>query len=169
MGPLADAATYFAVREFLALEIGHLQAGRYEQWLALFAPNARYWMPLAYVRDTRADAEAHASELAHFDDSFETLRLRVDRLTSKRAWTETPPSRVRYFIEPCAIELRGAGQIFVTSNFLIHQSRLQRDQAMFSGLREDTLQGLDYGFRIVQRRIVLDQVVIPAKNLSIFF
>ena len=38
-----------------------------------------------------------------------------------------------------------------------------------SAAREDRLRRVDHGWKIARRRLVLDQNVLLAKNLSIFF
>lgn len=168
MGPLGNPQLYFGVRELISRETRLLQEGRFEEWLELFTKDIRYWMPIASVSDTRERWESATGELALYDDTYETLKLRIERLRSRNAWTEIPPSRVRYFIEPYSIESAGK-KIKVASNVLVRQCRLQRDDNLFTGYREDVLVEGASGYAIAERRIVLDEAVIQAKNLTVFF
>jgi len=167
MSPLGSSQLFFSVREFIARETRLLQEGRFEEWLELFSRDIRYWMPIASVSDTRAGSESATGALALYDDTFETLKLRIERLRSRNAWTEIPPSRVRYFIEPYLIEQAG-GKLKVASNVMVRQCRLQREDHLFTGYREDVLVEGPTGYSISERRIVMDEVVIQAKNLTVF-
>jgi 3-phenylpropionate/cinnamic acid dioxygenase small subunit len=64
------------------------------------------------------------------------------------------------------------GEYEVRTNFLLYRGRLQRDVDIFVGVREDLLRrasDAEYGWLIARRKITLDQTVLLAKNLSIFF
>src|SRR5688500_10827302 len=112
------------VQELQAREIRLLQAGRYEEWLGLFTDDLHYWMPIVPVRDTRKETEPDRHALAYFDDTLETLRLRVKRTSSRLAWTEIPPSRVRYFLQISDLtQGPSAGHALVVSNLLVYQTR----------------------------------------------
>jgi 3-phenylpropionate/cinnamic acid dioxygenase small subunit len=55
-------------------------------------------------------------------------------------------------------------------NFMITRTRGEQGYQLFTGRREDTLRRLgDGSFRIAKRRILVDQTVITATNLSILF
>jgi len=168
MSALGSAELFFRVRSFIARETRLLQEGRFEEWLQLFTPDARYWMPIATVAETRAGVESGPSDLALFDENVETLTLRVRRLRSRTAWTEIPPSRLRYFVDPYSVEPVDAGRVKVMSNLLVRQCRLHREDNLFTGYREDLWQEADGGYAIAERRVVLDEAVIQAKNMTLF-
>jgi 3-phenylpropionate/cinnamic acid dioxygenase small subunit len=158
-----------AVVAFQMYEIGLLQAGRYVEWLDCFAEDVRYWMPVLHVADVLAEMESQDDELAYFDDSKTTLRKRVERLSSKFAWMEHPPSRLRYFVQPFEIAPREGDVLFVRSNVLLYQTRLHTEDTLFIGGREELLRETRDGLRVVSRKIVIDRNVLPSKNLSVFF
>lgn len=166
--PMASPELISEIQALQAKEIRLLQTAQYDQWLHLFTEDLRYWMPVTQV-ENRRDAETERHELGHFDDNLETLSLRVKRLSSSMAWTEIPPSRVRYFLQPIHVDVEENGQLELESNFLIYQTRLQRDENFFVGCRYDTLRRVDGHLRICSRKIVADKTVISAKNLTIFF
>ena len=86
------------------------------------------------------------------------------------AWTEHPPSNVRYFVMPLSFERQtSADRIEVNSNLLVCQTRLQREQNLFVGTRQDTLQRVDGELKIAARKVTLDRVVVGAKNITVFF
>jgi 3-phenylpropionate/cinnamic acid dioxygenase small subunit len=159
------------VEEFQAKETRLLQTGSYDQWLELFTDDLCYSMPIVPVRDTRSETKPRLGDLAYFDDTLETLRLRVERTKSRFAWTEIPPSRVRYFTQITNIspESESVGDIQVVSNVLIYQTRLELDETLFIGERLDVLRRVTGELKIASRTVTLDRSVVPGKNLSIFF
>jgi len=168
MNALANPHLYFEVKCFQAQEIALLQSAEYDQWLAMMTSDVVYRMPVISVSEDRAKTESGAGELAHYDDTLETLRLRVARMRSRMAWTEIPPSRVRYFVEPYAIE-DGPEGVRVSSNLMVYQSRLQREENYYVGCRHDRLRRDGDGFLLAERVAVIDKVVLPGKNLTVFF
>jgi 3-phenylpropionate/cinnamic acid dioxygenase small subunit len=57
----------------------------------------------------------------------------------------------------------------VKSRFLIYRNRQQDETDIFVGKREDTLRKVDGAWKVARRKIILDQNVLLAKNLTIFF
>jgi 3-phenylpropionate/cinnamic acid dioxygenase small subunit len=60
-------------------------------------------------------------------------------------------------------------EVGVKSRFLIYRNRVETETDVLVGKREDVLRRVDGGFKIARRRIVLDQSVLLAKNLTFFF
>ena len=60
-------------------------------------------------------------------------------------------------------------ELTVHSNFIVYRSRGETEQDFYVGAREDRLRRVDGAWKIANRRMVLDQNVLTAKNLSIFF
>ncbi len=60
-------------------------------------------------------------------------------------------------------------ELTVHCNFIVYRSRGETEQDFYVGAREDRLRCVDGGWKIANRRMVLDQNVLTAKNLSIFF
>jgi len=89
-------------------------------------------------------------------------------------WAEEPPSRICHMISNVQIlEASPAGpapsEIAVKSRFLIYRNRVETETDILVGKREDLLRRVNGGFKIARRRIVLDQNVLLAKNLTFFF
>lgn len=168
MSVLHSAELYFEVKCFQSEEIALLQSTSYEKWLQLFTSDIRYRVPVITVVDDREATESRENELAHFDDTLATLKLRVARAKSRMAWTEIPPSRIRYFIEPYSISKDG-DEVAVASNFMVYQTRLQREENLFAGYRRDRLRKVEGLWRIAERVAVIDKAVLPAKNITVFF
>jgi 3-phenylpropionate/cinnamic acid dioxygenase small subunit len=85
------------------------------------------------------------------------------------AWAEDPPSH-----PPPAHQYRGragrrGSELQVHSNFIVYRSRSETDQDFYVGARRDVLRWVDGAWKIARRRLILDQNVLLAKNVSIFF
>jgi 3-phenylpropionate/cinnamic acid dioxygenase small subunit len=172
------------IEQFLYREARLLDERRFEAWLALFTDDVRYWMPVRstrYPRRSKAIAIldphryeeeelAKESDLAIFDESKETLGRRVARLDTGMAWAEDPPSRTRHTVSNVEVEPgETEAALKVYSNFIVYRSRGETEQDFYVGARRDTLRNVDGAWKIARRTIILDQNVLLAKNVSIFF
>jgi ethylbenzene dioxygenase beta subunit len=169
----ADAAdaVYLEACRFLHREARLLDEERYADWLELFLPDARYWMPVPENRYRRDPAGPYQQgRLSHFDDTLETLRFRIRRLESGLAWPEDPPTRHVYAISNIEVAAcEEADALLVRSVFTVYRNKLDRDQSTLMGRREDVLRRADGALRLHRRKIVLSQSLLLAKNLNVFF
>jgi 3-phenylpropionate/cinnamic acid dioxygenase small subunit len=174
---LSDAASgcspgtvlYGEFLEFLYREAELLDCNRFSDWLALFTEDIRYDMP---VRTTQfLSSGTGFQRVAFIDDNIHSLRTRIRRLETDSAWAETPPSRTRHFVSNVlAAPGARAGEYAVTVNFMVTRCRGDQGYQFYTGRREDTLRRDSTGqLRIARRRILVDQTVITATNLSILF
>ena len=53
--------------------------------------------------------------------------------------------------------------------FMIYRNRVQTETDFLVGKREEVLRSVDGQWKIAQRKIILDQNVLLAKNLTFFF
>jgi 3-phenylpropionate/cinnamic acid dioxygenase small subunit len=86
------------------------------------------------------------------------------------AWAEDPPSRTRHLLANIEIERGDAeSELKVYSNFIVYRSRSETEQDFYVGARRDVLRLCDGTWKIARRKLILDQNVLLAKNVSIFF
>src|SRR5262245_58365522 len=104
-----------------------------------------------------------------FDEGKDTLGRRVKQILTGIHWAEEPPSRVCHMISNVQVVVAGAGEVTVRSRFLVYRNRVETETDFLVGKREDVLRRVDGGWRIARRKIVLDQNVLLAKNLTVFF
>ena len=172
------------VEQFLFREARLLDARRFHEWLDLLTDDVRYWMPTRanrYPANSKAISILDGSryeegdlsredELAILDEDKDSLTRRVNRLDSGMAWAEDPPSRTRHFVSNIEVE-PGAGdtEIRVYSNFIMYRTRGQTEQDFYVGSRQDVLRREGGQLKVAYRKIVLDQTVLLAKNVSNFF
>jgi 3-phenylpropionate/cinnamic acid dioxygenase small subunit len=160
---------YCEILEFLYREAALLDDSAYAAWIELCAEDIHYVMP---VRTTQFRARgAGFEDVSFFDENINSLRTRVARLQTESAWAETPPSRTRHFLTNVLVRAGERPHEFeVAANFLVTRTRADQAYQMFTGRREDLLRRVAPSeYRIVKRRILVDQTVITSTNLSVFF
>ena len=167
-----DSELRHRVEDFLFLEAELLDDRKLREWLDLLTDDVRYWMPLRHNLLERpedlSDELAKPGEGYYFNDDKKSLRIRVERLYAKNAWAEMPPSRTRHLISNIRIKKDDGLEISVHSNFIVYRTRMEADQDIFVGTRQDLLRRVDGALKIFKRTIILDQAVLSAKNISVF-
>lgn len=172
------------VEQFLYREARMLDERRFHEWLELFTDDVRYWMAgrsSRYPRSSKAitvvspdpsqgSGLAVEEELAILDETKGTLSGRVARLDTGMAWAEDPPSRTRHIITNIEVEPGDtAAELKVYSNVIVYRTRAETEQDFYVGARRDILRSVDGAWKIAHRKVVLDQNVLLAKNVSVFF
>lgn len=167
---VVDAATHRRIEDFLYLEAELLDDRRYNDWLELLADDLHYVMPLRVTRESQAEWEL-APTGRIFDDTRDTIGIRIARLNTEYAWAEQPPSRTRHYVTNVRARATGTtGEHDVRSNVLVYRSRGDDPRFdLFSAARRDRLRESDRGLQLVTRYVALDQSAVGAHNLSIFF
>ena len=183
MPPPSDAVIR-EVEQFLYREVRLLDERRFDEWLDLLADDLRYAMTLRsnrYPRESKAiaalDPERYAGrnseeedDLAVLDETKDSLKARVARLKTGMAWAEDPPSRSRHFLANIEVEAgESEAELAVFANFIVYRSRGESEQDFYVGARRDVLRRAGGGLLVARRRMVLDQNVLTAKNISVFF
>jgi biphenyl 2,3-dioxygenase beta subunit len=176
--PAAAAATMmsrmllqYEIEQFYYTEAALLDDRRFGEWLALFAEDAHYWMPIRRtVTSNELDREFTApGAMAFFDDDRMMLAARVKKLASGYSWSEDPPSRTRHLVTNLRIVREEAGEFGVDTNFHLYRTRLNSEEDHWIGSRKDVLRRTPEGLKIVTRHIFLEQTVLLSRNLSSFF
>ena len=172
------------VEQFLYREARLLDERRFHEWLELFTDDVRYWMPgrsNRYPKRSKAivlldpdryteEELSREDELAILDETKETLGRRIARLDTGMAWAEDPPSRTRHMLSNIEVEPGDtATEIKVYANFMVYRNRSETEQDFYVGARQDVLRHVDGAWKIARRKIILEQTVLLAKNVSIFF
>jgi 3-phenylpropionate/cinnamic acid dioxygenase small subunit len=172
------------VEKFLYREVRLLDERRFHEWLSLFTDDVRYWMAVRsnrYARSSKAiaildpdryveDDVGREDELAILDEDKETLAARIARLDTGMAWAEDPPSRTRHFLSNIEVAPGDSeAEIKVHSNFIVYRSRADSEEDFYVGARQDVLRREGRAWKIAYRKLILDQNVLSAKNVSIFF
>jgi 3-phenylpropionate/cinnamic acid dioxygenase small subunit len=164
------------IEDFLYREADLLDEREYDQWLDLLTEDIVYWMPMrknvSYANRTK-DITAE-DDVAWFHDDKDTLRKRVKQIQTGIHWADEPISRVAHVItnvrlaEPISVLAEGA-KATTKCRFIVYRNRLESETDLLVGRREDTLTRVQGALKIARRKIILDQSVLLAKNLTMFF
>lgn len=167
--PRVDRETVLDITEFLYREALALDERRFRDWLEFLADDIRYEVPIRVTRESLAEWEL-APKGRIFDDTSETLRIRVARLETDFSWSEQPPSRTRHYVTNVVVDgTDNIHEFLVSSNVLIYRSRGENPEpSLYSLFRKDTIRRTASGWELARRWAALDQSLINAHNMSIF-
>lgn len=152
------------VESFLFEEARLLDEGRLDEWLALFAEDCVYWLPILECDDEMEPALIY--------DDRARLGERVFRLNETRAYAQEPPSRTQHNISNVEIVESAGGVTHVRCNLILFEVRvgdasqldLGRPQVL-AGRCEYSLVGSPT-IRIARKRVLLLTRDLPLGNLS---
>ena len=165
------------IEAFLYAEAELLDERRFEAWLDLLTEDVRYWMPMRrnvkFGEQTRENTRER-QDMNWFDEGKETLTQRVRQILTGVHWAEEPLSRLCHMVSNVQLlhvqpSVVAPAEVMVKCRFLIYRNRVETETDLLVGKREDVLRRVNGQWKIRQRKIVLDQNVLLAKNLTFFF
>src|SRR5262245_21958625 len=177
----SEAIAYVLLKQeieaFLYHEAELLDERGYEEWLQLLAEDVRYWMPMrrnVKFGELEREFTREGQDINWFDEGKDTLIRRVQQILTGVHWAEEPLSRICHMVSnvqllhvrPSVLEPL---EVTVKCRFLIYRNRVETETDILVGKREDVLRRVDGQWKIAQRKVILDQNVLLAKNLTFFF
>ena len=165
------------IEQFLYQEAELLDERQFEDWLDLLTEDIRYWMPMRRnVKFGELDREftREGQDINWFDEGKDTLVRRVNQILTGVHWSEEPLSRICHSVSNVQVlkatpSVSQATEVNVKCRFMIYRNRVQTETDFLVGKREEVLRSVDGQWEIAQRKIILDQNVLLAKNLTFFF
>ncbi len=159
---------YSEILYFLYQEAKLLDDRRFSEWLELLEEDISYRMPLPLNKARTLDYSQQTDILS---ENIASLRVRVNKLATDYAWADTPPSRTRNMVTNVIIKATNKPEeVEVSSFILVSRNRLgEPSPDLYSGERQDLLRKVNGAWRLAKRTILLDQTVIGARHLNIFF
>jgi benzoate/toluate 1,2-dioxygenase beta subunit len=140
--------TQRAVELFLFHEAKLLDAGDFEAWLALYAPQGIYWMP-----SQRGQTDPlNVASIIYEDHAI--LSIRVQRLLEERALVLTPMPHTTHLISNIEAEQTGEGAFTTHAAFIGIEYQAGR-QKIYSGRTTHQLVRDGASFRIAMKRVDL--------------
>jgi 3-phenylpropionate/cinnamic acid dioxygenase small subunit len=136
------------VERFLYREARLMDTHRYEEWLALWTPDARYWVPC------NSDDIDPSREVSIIYDDHERLEQRVQRLKSGTVLAQDPAPRMRRIVSNIEIETVDAEHLRVGSNFLLAVAR-EREQQLWAGHSIHGLRRVGDELRMHYKKVLL--------------
>jgi p-cumate 2,3-dioxygenase beta subunit len=149
MSPASVSRT--EIEDFLYKEADLLDTWRLDDWFALLAEDASYYVP----PNDKPDAD-HRSTLFIVADDIARLRERVKRLKDPNCHAEYPHSRTRRMISNVRITGTDGDTISVAANFVIYRFRRDERIRQYVGSYRYRLRRQDDALKIVERRAILD-------------
>jgi 3-phenylpropionate/cinnamic acid dioxygenase small subunit len=151
-------------QQLIAHEARLLDERRFDEWLALFTEDCRYWVPLqgaAQAEDAQHNALADEDRLL--------LSLRVERLKNPRAHSQHPASRCQHVLQaPVQVAAdEGAGHCELHTPFLYIESRGER-QVQLAGSYTHRLARVAGEWRIRLKRVDLLDAGSPLPAIQLF-
>lgn len=161
----------FEIEQFLYREARLLDEERYDEWLAMMAPDIHYWMPGIQARYRADNGETISrTRMAFFDDDLDYLTKRVARAKQTTAWAEDPPTRHFHMIGNVEVETTTLPNEWVAHS-LVHNLRHRNEveQQTLTARRKDRIRRDETGaLKLARRLIILQQTVLQAKNINTF-
>ena len=135
------------IEQFLYREARLMDEGRYDEWFALWAEDANYWIP---ANEDDIDPTRHVSIL--YDD-YQRLSERIERLQSGTVLAQEPKPRMRRLISNIELLTEG-NEIEVGSNFSLGLIRWGSHQT-WVGRSIHRLRPKDDSFVIASKKVLL--------------
>jgi len=166
------------VEDFLYMEADLLDQRRFRDWLELLAEDLVYFMPIRHNVKFGQHAEKENTRqgqgISWFDEDRWTLGKRVDQILTGVHYAEEPLSRVTHMVSNIRLldvqpSVDDPAEVTVGCRFLVYQNRVEYENYTFIGRRTDVLRRNGDSWLIARRELILEQNVLLAKNLSIFF
>jgi len=136
------------VQEFLFHEARLLDERRFDEWLALYAPDAEYWVPYAWEQ---ANPKDHVSL---FYETVSLLRMRVDRLERGLSPLDSPKARANHYLTNVTVDEAQGAELTARANLLFCEYR-RDEQRWFAGRCRWRLRPDAESFRIAAKRVDL--------------
>lgn len=149
--------------DFVYDEAHVLDEGRFEEWLALWAPDSYYWMPLEYKQ---TDPKLVTSLL--YEDEF-LRKMRVHRLQGARTFSQQPRSRCSHVLNrPRIVEMDTAnGRFAVETTFHYVETRLD-EQFLLAATSRHELLLIDGALKMKLKRVDLLNCDSAFGNIQLF-
>ena len=139
-----------------------LDEKRFDEWYALYAEDALYWMPL--TRDQPPGA-AHTS--LFYEDKL-LLKVRIERLRHPNAFSQQQPSFCQHVLQQPALESGDpeSGQCVIRTPFLYVEAQLDR-QLLLAGVafHHLVMQADGWKIRMKQMELLNREAALPSIQL----
>ncbi len=143
-------------------EAAYLDERRWDEWLALFAPDCEYWVPTWRTEETLA-ADPR-TELSHiYYASRAGLEDRIVRIRSGKSPASTPLRRTTHVVANVQL-LESAGEAMqLRSSWTVHVfDPHHKNSFVLFGYSMHALRRIDAQWRIARKKVVLQNDYLPA-------
>ena len=155
-----ESRLFERVSAFLGREAGLLDSRDWHEWLALFAPEAKYWAP-AWVDDHNMTSDpARQANLIYADRT--ELEARIFRIEGEDSYASMPLPHTSHVITCTGVQRTG-GTVKARANWMVHYFWRTKGAFVRAGRYEYDLREDGDTFQIVLKKIFIhdDRVVGP--------
>ena len=158
---VTDAAIRDEFRRLLEREARVLDQLRYDDWLAMYAPECVYWVP------STPNAGDPRREIAIMFDDRRRLEDRIYRMRTGFAWSQAPASRTVRFVSNVEVFSTARDDArMLRSNFLISEFWGDETRQLTGWAGHRVLRG-DDGWKIQAKQVNLIECDQSIRNPSI--
>ena len=152
-----------AIELLLYRETEYLDQCRYDDWLALFTDDCRYWVP------ARKEQTDPVNDISLFYEDRDLMEMRVRRLQHPRAHSLDNPITTSHVTGVKVIEDVSAatGEIIITTRFQMVEYQ-RGEQRLFAGVYRYHLHRVSEGFKISFKRVDLINCDAYFEPLQVF-
>lgn len=130
-----------------------LDDGDFPAWLALFAEDCRYWVPVS-----REQTDPLAG-VAHFHDDKQLMAARCHRLDNPRGFGAEPTPRTAHVVSGIRLDRAEGDEAVVSSSQIVveyrRRDRFEDDNRVFGGRVTHRFRRAGAGWLIVEKRVDL--------------
>jgi len=148
--------------DYLLHEARLLDEAKFDDWLALFAPDAQYWVP------SEPNQESPHDTVSLIYDDRRLLETRVRRLASPRIYSQEPRSRTSRIVANVTLEAAGPDHALVRSKLMMIEFR-RNEQRLFGATCLHRLVNREGQIRIRLKRVDLVNCDAPLDGLVVPF
>jgi len=164
-----SSTMYDSCAAFLFAEAEYLDDRRFPDWLACLSEDLVYEVPVRLTRSLSESGNDFSTHGFHMRENYETMCMRVARLSTEHAYAEDPPSRTMRQVSNIRVAMRSDNETSVKSKFLIYRSRGDNTAYdLLAGERRDVLRDTANGWKLARREVLFAHTTIPTLNLAVF-
>jgi 3-phenylpropionate/cinnamic acid dioxygenase small subunit len=145
------------------LEARLVDERRFDEWYALYADDAIYWVPLV---PGQTSGEDHTSLM--YEDKL-LLKLRIERFGNPRSYSLHPPVRCLHVLQRPELEQGDAASntwVLRTNEIYVESQGTRRD--VYAAVVRHTLSVIDGALRIRLKRVDLLDCDAPLPSIQLF-
>ncbi|MBH0093671.1 3-phenylpropionate/cinnamic acid dioxygenase subunit beta [Pseudoalteromonas sp. SCQQ13] len=169
-GKHVDIETFFSIQQYINKEAYLLNNEKLDEWYNSLEEDLIYWAPLRenILRRNRTP-EITTFRVPLFEESKDSIAMRLRRNDSGMCWTEDPPTRQVTAISNLEVfHTDKVDEFEVHTVFTLYRSRFERDDSTLMGRRKDIWRKVGNDYRLSGRLILLQQSTLLTKNLNVF-
>lgn len=158
---MMDPAAAAICADLLYREGLHLDRQQWDDWLALYAEDAVFWIP-AWLDEHRTTSDPDREVSLIYHDSRFGLEERIMRIRTRKSVTALPLPRTVHMITNILPMHATADMIEVTSSWIVHDfdPRVSRQHMLFGRYEHGLRRGTDGIWRIARKKVLLTNDVI---------